>query len=106
MDYKDLKNVAKTRVYRSIFPNLPIEQWKLVHEAQGGTGFRFKDTGLKDEPKVPHYYRFQYVYKNGKLSGLSEPQQVSFDAFGNPTGEWAKRGRDADQFKIEYRKPD
>lgn len=104
MDYKDLKNVAKTRLYRSIFPDLPIEQWTLVHE-EPGAGIR-RNFSLKDQPRVPHYFRAQYVYKDGKLSGLSEPQCVSFDAFGNPTGEWAKRGRDADHFKIEYRKPE
>jgi hypothetical protein len=104
MDYKDLKNVAKTRIYRSIFPNLPIEQWKLVHEVPGAD-FRFNDS-LKDEPRVPHYFCAQYVYKDGKLSGLSEPQCISFDDSGRPVGAWGKKRPGADQFKIEYRKPE
>lgn len=104
MDYSDLKNVAKTRIYRSIFPFLPIEQWKLVYE---GKGADFKaNLSLKDEPRVPHYFRAQYVFKDGQLSGLSEPECVSFDDKGRGITPSGKNDPHSNHFKIEYRKRD
>jgi len=105
MDYKDLKNVARVRIYRTIYPDLPIEQWKLVSDTPGSE-IRFNDD-LKDEPKVPHYYRAQFLYKDGKLSGLSEPTVARPDLVveaGKPRK--IDKGSSSDHFKIEYRKPE
>lgn len=70
MNYNDMKNVKRTRIYRSMFPELPIEKWELVAD-MAGTGHRFNDD-LANRPKVPHYYRAQYLFKDGKLSSLSD----------------------------------
>ena len=73
MDYTDISNVRRIRWYRSANPELPMEEWEMVADLPFFAS-NFKD----DAPQktgITHYYSARYVYKDGKLSGFSDPKE-------------------------------
>ena len=74
MDYKNIANARRMRVYRSTDPDLPFDKWKLVADTSIAA-MKFTDD-LSKEPHVRHYYRATYVFADGYEGTPSKMQSA------------------------------
>jgi hypothetical protein len=74
MDYKNIANVRRMRVYRSTDPELPLKEWKLIADLPVAA-MNFNDD-LSKEPHIMHYYYSTYVFADGHEGSPSEIKSV------------------------------